>query len=106
VLGDVTGSHAQVNYTSSNDLEAVRGLVNETLARIGEIPLTPFQRVQFKTQLDAIRQECTFPAPNHTLLRKTLGEAGHTLRHLAEAGTAHTLVAHWQEILQALHLWR
>jgi hypothetical protein len=101
-IGDVTGGHAQINYTSSNDLAAISPLVNETLSRVRELPLTPFQRVQFKTQLDAIQKECTSPAPNYTLLRKALGEVGHTVRHLAEAGTAHVLVSHWQQIWHAL----
>jgi hypothetical protein len=102
VIGDVTGGHAQINYTSSNDLAAIRALVNNILTHMGELPFTPLQRVQFKTQLDAIRQECTSPTPNHTLLRKALGEVGHTLRHLAEAGTAHVLVSPWQQILHTL----
>jgi hypothetical protein len=72
VLGDVTGPYAQVHYTSSNDLAAISALVTETLARIGDFPLTPFQRVQFKTHLETIRQECASPTPNHTLLRRAL----------------------------------
>jgi len=107
LIGDVTGGHAQINYTfTNNDLEGISALVDKTLTRIGEFPLTPFQRVQFKTELETIRQECTSSSPNHTVLRKALGEAAHTIRHLVEAGTAHALVAHWQEILQALHLYR
>jgi len=102
----VTGSHAQLTYTSSNDVPAISALVTETLARLGEFPLTPSQRVQFKTELETIRQECTAHTPNHTVLRRALGQVGHTVRHLAEAGTAHVLVAHWQEILQTLHLSR
>ena len=106
VLGDVTGPQTQITYTSTNDLAALSALVTETLTRMGELPLTPFQRVQFQTQLDTIGQECASHTPNHTVLRRALDEVGHFIRHLAAAGTAHALVAHWQEILQALHLWR
>jgi len=102
ILGDVTGEHAQINYPSSNDLAAICALVTDILTHLGELPLTPLRRVQFKTQLDAIRQECTSPVPHYTFLRKALGEVGHTLRHLAEAGTAHVLVSHWQQIWHTL----
>jgi hypothetical protein len=102
-----TGGHAQINYTHfTNDLAGLGALAAATLPCIGEFPLTPSQRVQFKTELETIRQECTSPTPNHTVLRRALDQAGHTVRHLLEAGTAHALVAHWQEILQALHLYR
>ena len=50
----------------------------------------------------AIQQECSSPVPNPTLIRKTLGEMGHTLRASAEAETAHILVNHWQQILHTL----
>ena len=36
------------------------------LTHMEESPFTPFQRVQFKTKLDAIQQECTSQVPNHT----------------------------------------
>jgi len=105
-IGDVTGGHAQINYTFTNDLEGLSALVTKTLTSLREFPLTPSQRVQFKTELETIRQECTVHTPNHIVLRRALGQVGYTVRHLAEAGTAHVLVAHWQEILQTLHLSR
>ena len=97
-----TGGHAQIHYTFTNDLAGISALVTETLAHLGEFPLTPSRRAQFKTELETIRQECTSRTPNQTVLRRALDQAGHTVRHLVEAGTAHVLVGHWQEILHAL----
>jgi hypothetical protein len=101
VIGAVDRSRLKINSTS-NDLSAIGALVNEMLAHIQELHLPQQQHMHLSAQLSAIQREMTSHTPNHPRLRGALVEVGHTLRHLAEAGTAHVLVGHWREILHRL----
>jgi hypothetical protein len=102
-IGISDGANVALSSTHNNlNLPAVMALVNEMLTRIEELHLPTFEHMQLRAQLSAIRREGTSQTPNHPRLHRVLEELRHTLRHLAEAGTAHVLVSHWQAILHTL----
>ena len=100
IHGNIVGEareNAQVNYTH-NDLAALKALVSEMSAHSTELPLSSAERTQFEEKLNAIQEQLAAQTPNHSVVREAL----HTVRHILEAGVAHVLVGHWQQILHTL----
>ena len=97
VVGAGGKANIRINYTY-NDLAEIRTLVNDMYTHRPELDLLPQQSAQFDAQLQAIREELRAHTPNHSRLHGALL----SLRHIAEAGTAHMLVGHWGNIVHAL----